>query len=155
MRLSLRPAPRALVVALALSVSLAAAGCGKSTGSVSGKVYYKNALLKGGKVIFLLANGQSAVAEIREDGSYAFDKPLATGPAKVAVVTSLLKPAGRGGPRQNTPPADAAFKPNNGLDPAEKARRYTAIPAKYEDPKQSGKDYTVVSGKQEFELKLD
>jgi len=146
---------RALVL-LALAVSLGAFGCSKPTGTVSGKVSYKNSPLKGGNVIFLMADGKTEIAEIQEDGSYNFPKPIPAGPVKIGVQTSFLKPGGRfGGPRSNPPPADAEHPPNKGPDPAEMAKKYVYIPEKYETPESSGKEYTVTTGKQECPINLD
>ncbi len=91
MRLSPRLISRALVGLAAIAVCLAAAGCAKPTGSVSGKVYYNDTLLKGGHVIFAKVDGQPQWAEIKEDGSYSFDKIVA-GPVKIGVETSTLRP---------------------------------------------------------------
>src|SRR5205085_628371 len=94
MRLSSWGSPGRWLGALALVVGLAVVGCGGKggTGTVSGKVTYKGAPLKGGRVGFATANKQNVVADIGEDGSYtAPDVP--TGPAKVTVVTSYLAQA--------------------------------------------------------------
>jgi hypothetical protein len=160
MRLSPSQTSRAFLAVLALAVSFCAAGCSKPNGTVTGKVYYKDKVVKGGNVIFAPATGPTVTAEIGEDGSYTIEK-VPAGPVKIAVDTTGYKPPMAGGPgmpperRFNPYPADAKDKPNQVVDPAEKAKRYTALPEKYEDPKNSGKEYTVTSGKQDHDIKLD
>jgi len=138
---------------LAVVVCFAASGCGPSTGSVSGKVYYKDTLLKGGRVQFITADQKGAMAEIGEDGSYTLDK-LALGEAKIAVETDYLKVQGSR-PSYGPPKGGSNAGGYTPPDPKEAAKRYTAIPSKYEDPATSGKTFTVKPGKQEFDIKLD
>jgi hypothetical protein len=158
MRIPSRLTPRLLFVILPLALSLPLAGCGKSTGTVSGKVLYKNAPLKGGKVIYFLENNQTAVSEIQEDGTYKLDKPIPTGTAKVAVITSSLRPqpSGPGGAPRYKPPADMAHPESfTSGDAGASAKRYTAIPMKYETPDQSGLQYTIKTGANDIEIKLE
>jgi hypothetical protein len=147
------PKSRALVI-LAFAVSLGAFGCSKPVGSVKGKVYYKKTALKGGRVIFLKADGQTESSEIQEDGSYNIDKITPVGPVKIAVVTSGLKPNPRGG-RRNPAPADAEHPPNKESDPTEMLKRYIPIPLNYEKPETSNKEYTVTPGSQDYDIQLD
>jgi hypothetical protein len=148
-----------LIIIVALA-PLAACGCGKGTGTVSGKVFYKDKPLKGGSVVFLKADGQSEWAQISEDGSYMFPKPIPTGTVKVGVDnTALRPPLARPGmtpakPHKYSPPPGEK-NPNEQPDPEEMYKRYTPIPDKYVDPKESGKTYDVKSGAQEYDIKLD
>jgi hypothetical protein len=137
---------------LALVLSLSVAGCGAGKGSVSGKVYYKDAPLKGGTVTFLAPDKQSYLAEIQEDGSYLIDK-LPNGEVKIIVETESLKPPSAN-VLKNKPPADAtgAYKPP---DYAARAKRFVPIPERYSDPDQSGLKYTVTRGKQNFDIKME
>jgi hypothetical protein len=145
-------------VLLVLTASFAGAGCAKPTGSVSGKVSYKGAPLKGGHVIFLKADNQSVWADIGEDGSYSFEK-ITAGPVQIGVETSSLKPpvnrpgqpAG-GARRYSAPPGEE--NPNKAPDPEANFKRYVAIPEKYETPQSSGLTYDVKSGKQEHDIPL-
>jgi hypothetical protein len=135
---------------LALAVGVAVAGCGGGgKATVSGKVTYKNAPLKGGRVTFAVA-GKSAQAEIGEDGSYtATDVP--TGKAKVAVQTSYLQQLSRA-PRYKVPEgAPEGYKA--GGDPTA-AKRFVKIPDNYEDPEQSGLTLDVKSGAQTHDIEL-
>jgi hypothetical protein len=157
MRLSPTHTSRALTLLVAAAVGLGTAGCSKPVGSLSGKVTYKGKEVKGGNVIFLKADGQTVWAPIKEDGTYSVDK-IPAGPVKVGVETSSLKPKNAPGqaPRRSNPaPADAQNQPKQMDDPVELAKRYVAIPDKYEDPKTSGKEYTVTPGKQTFDIPLD
>ncbi len=157
MRASPRHVSRLLAVLAAFAAALVVTGCGNPVGSVSGKVTYKGTALKGGNVVFAKANGQNEWAEIQEDGSYKFDK-IPAGPVKVAVVTSSLKPPrqlpGQGQARANNPPPGQE-NPNKSESAADRAKRYVAIPDKYEDPKTSGKEYTVKSGNQTYDITLE
>jgi hypothetical protein len=131
---------------------LAVAGCGGGAkGKVSGKVYYKDAPLKGGNVTFVAADKQSYLAEILEDGSYEVEK-LPPGEVKIAVETTSLRPPNANVLR-NKPPADAggSYKPP---DYEARAKRFVAIPERYSDPDHSGLMYTVKKGKQEYDIKL-
>jgi hypothetical protein len=110
--------------------------------------------LKGGEVLLLQPNKQSVSSEIKEDGSYSFDKVVA-GQCKVAVKTSQFKPPTGGARRFNPPPADAQGQHKQSMTPEEMAKRYTAIPENYEDPTTSNKEITVKSGKQEIDINLD
>lgn len=145
------------VVVLAFAASLGAAGCGKSTGSLSGKVYYKGAPLKGGHVIFACADGKTEQPEIGEDGSYRIDK-LPVGVVKVGVETDTLKPKGvapgMAGPVKYAPPSGME-NPNQAPDPAQMAKRYVPIPEKYADPQSSGLTFTVKPGSQPYDINLD
>jgi hypothetical protein len=129
-------------------------GCSSSTGTVSGKVYYKNAPLKGGHVAFVAADKRSSTAEIKEDGSYTIEK-LAIGEATISVETKSLKPPDRSTPQYAPPPG---MQPPGGYAPPDRtalAKRYVAIPDRYADAEKSGLKYTVVGGKQEHDIKLD
>jgi hypothetical protein len=140
------------VAFLALLVALGQAGCGGSKGTVSGTVYYKDAPLKGGTVTFVGKDNASFLAEIGEDGSYALAK-VPPGEVSITVETSSLRPPNPNVMR-NRPPADAqgGYKPP---DYEEKAKRFTPIPGRYADPGQSGLKYTVKSGKQQHDIKLE
>jgi hypothetical protein len=153
MRLSPWAGPGWWLGALALVVSLTVVGCGgRGKGTVTGKVTYKGAPLKGGKVAFAAANKQNVIAEIEQDGSYTADD-VPAGPAKVTVLTSYLKQASRA-PRYQ-PPKDAKVPEGYkmGGDPND-AKRYVKIPDNYEDPDQSGLNLDVKSGPQPFNIDL-
>jgi hypothetical protein len=137
---------------LALALALGVAGCGGgSKASVSGKVYYKEAPLKGGNVTFVGPNNQSYLAEIQKDGSYTVEK-LPPGEFKIAVETNSLKPP-NAFVLKNKPPADAGggYKPP---DYEARAKRFVPIPERYMNPDQSGLAYAAKGGKQAYDIKL-
>jgi hypothetical protein len=153
-----------LVGLLALAGALAVAGCGGSTGTVTGTVTYQSKPLKGGIVMFTPAGGgQSPVAfNINEDGTYtATGVPV--GEATITVDTAYLKSQARGEmggnapkyePPQGAPEGGApAYKPPS--DAGANARKYVWIPTKYADPAQSGLKYTVTGGSQKKDIPLD
>jgi hypothetical protein len=138
-----------------LGISLAAAGCdGSSTATITGKVYYNDAPLKGGNVSFMTKDQKVIrLSEISEDGSYTIEK-MPTGEALITVETSGLKPPAQKMPANKPPPGvepPAGYKP---LDFEERAKRYVPIPDRYSDPKQSGLTYQVQKGKQQHDIKL-
>jgi hypothetical protein len=146
------PHRRAGVILLAFLVG--AVGCGgRSPGTVSGKVYLKDKPLKGGTVTFLTADKKvSQLAKIGEDGSYTIEN-FPSGPAKIGVETKSLKQAASA-PRNAPPPGQKAPSSSTSPDPKEMLKRYVAIPEKYAEPTGSGLEYTVLSGKQPFDIKL-
>jgi hypothetical protein len=131
-----------------------AAGCGKPTGSVAGKVFYKGQPLKGGTVVFVTVDGKTGGrSDIAEDGSYSIaDVPL--GDVRITVETKSQKPnpmqarAGAAMPK-DIPPEAAGFKGNN------KGDRYIPIPDKYSEIESSQLIYTVIAGKQDHPIELN
>ena len=153
MRVSSRRSGLRLAGVFLLATSFGLLGCGSSSpGTVSGKVYLKDKLLKGGNVTFLTADKKiSQSAKIGEDGSYTIEN-IPAGPIKIAVETMSLKQAASV-PRNNAPPGQKS--PNSSaVDPKELMKRYVPIPEKYADPSESGLEYTVKSGKQDHDIKL-
>jgi hemoglobin len=108
---------------------------------VAGKVTYNGKPLPGGFVLFQSADGKTARAEIKEDGTYRADA-LAPGDYKVGVDTESLKPKG--------PPDDKAKPPD-----AKGGLKYLPVPAKYRDPTTSGLTLTVNKGEQTHDIALD
>jgi hypothetical protein len=136
----------------ALLLAFLVAGCGgPATGTVSGKVSYKDTPLKGGRVTFVCAGNKSASGEIDEEGKYTIEK-VPVGEAKIVVETEYLKPRVR--QYQYTAPADnkGDYKPP---DFAANAKKYVQIPDKYTDADNTDKKLTVKSGSQQFDIKLD
>jgi hypothetical protein len=154
MRLSPWSGPGKWLGALALLVALAVVGCGGGVGkgTVSGKVTYKGAPLKGGRVAFSTSNNQAVMADIGEDGSYTTPE-MTTGPAKISVQTSYMKQMVR--VPANRPPKDQKMPEGYqmGGDP-EAAKHYVAIPAQYEKADTSGLTYDVKRGSQNHDINL-
>jgi hypothetical protein len=157
MRLSPRSGLGGLLVALVFAASFGAVGCGSSTGTVSGKVYYKNTPLKGGSVVFWSADKTvSKSGQIGEDGSYKVEKVPAQ-EMTVCVDTSTLKPAmgSKAPPKYNAPPGMTMPGAEKRTYRAEMATRYVWIPDDYSKPEKSTKKYKVTSGAQEYDIKLE
>ncbi len=121
----------AAVLALALS------GCGGRTGEVSGTVRFGGRPLSTGWVSFASQTKAGIVVSslIREDGGYEVaDCPL--GPAKIAV--KITAPHGGRGP------VGAKAVPGG----------VPEIPARYANADKSGLDYTVLPGRQRYDIRL-
>jgi hypothetical protein len=149
-------------------IVLAAAGCGRKTGTVSGKVTLNGEPLKGGNVSFVRSDGvPTKSGTIAEDGTYKIED-VPVGNATVVVETSSLKPMfGGGGAKgpggkpgggvapKNEPPPGAQvgehYQPGSAPNNAE---RYVAIPAKYEDAAQTSLHYEVKAGPQDYPIPL-
>lgn len=142
-------------VGFAVLVSaMGTAGCGSSTGTVSGKVSYKNTMLKGGNVSFISIDKKfNKLAEIQEDGSYKVEK-VPVGEMIICVDTSSLRPTGVKMPKYAPPPGmeSSGYKPGTIED---KSKRYVPVPPDYANPDKSKLRYTVTSGSQEHDIKLD
>lgn len=135
---------------------LGAAGCGSPTGTVSGKVYYQDKLLKGGNVTFIHAEQKkSCMATIQEDGSYKVEK-VPAGEVTITVETQSLKPVGGGNLPTYAPPpgmeSPGGYKPPN---LAANAKRYVPIPLDYAIPERSKLKYTVQGGSHDHDIKMD
>lgn len=130
-------------------------GCGgKSKGTVTGKVYYGDTLVRGGHVIFLSADGKTAYpSEIDKDGNYKVPG-FPVGEAMISVETESMNR--KQNSRQNLPPpgTQTDYKGSGGVSPEEALARYTWIPLRYNDTKTSRLTYTVKPGSQEYDIKL-
>ena len=155
MRLSCRDQMRWGWMLLAVGVSAGVAGCGPSTGNVSGKVLYKGAPLNGGVVTFAGEDGKNPqIAQIAEDGSYSVEK-IPVGPVKITVATKSSVKQGKQ-PRKNLPPTNVTPPPGYiPQDASDGGKPLVEIPAKYSDSEKSGLTYTVTSGSQSYDIKLD
>jgi hypothetical protein len=143
---------------LGLAATIGLSGCGGSSGSIAGKVYYKGQLVKGGNVQFVASDGSARSSPIGEDGTYTIDK-MRLGDAKISVDTSSFKPQkgvfAYGSKPMKPPPGQpegSGYKPP---DTQELAKRYVEIPEKYSDPNKSGLTYTVKSGRQDYDIKME
>jgi hypothetical protein len=117
--------------------ALTLAGCGRGTGTVSGKVTLNGTALPGGLVTVHDAEGQPRNGPINKDGTYLVSN-ITPGPAKISIMTLSTMPNLR--------------DPNpTGKDPL---GPYVAIPAKYQDPSSSGFTLEVKSGSQPYDLSM-
>jgi hypothetical protein len=124
-----------LLVAL---IGLASAGCGGSTGHVSGEVTYQGKPLPVGTVVFFgSGEGSPQSTAMIANGKYeATDVPL--GAVEVTVSTPE--------PRATPDPLAPAGTPQVEVVP---------IPKKYEIKGTSGLNLTVTGGSQTFDIKLE
>ncbi|HSQ56619.1 MAG TPA: hypothetical protein VLM40_12825 [Gemmata sp.] len=157
-----------------LCTTLLLAGCGKSSGSVSGKVSYQGKALKGGSVSFVSEDGgRSFAGPIKEDGTYTIPD-LLSGEYKVCVETSSLnmrggqkgpKYAGSSGgkaaiPTDKGPPPGApipeGYTPSNPAAAKADAvqKRFIPIPDKYAKPDTTDITYSFKGGNETYNIDL-
>jgi hypothetical protein len=150
-----------LCAVLTLTVSVFfLTGCGRSTGSLSGKVRYQTTMLKGGFVSFISTEGQqSYTANIAEDGGYALSNVTA-GKFKVVVDTKSLKGdmsvGGGGGSKKPAKAENASDIPANASNPntAKNAQRFVSIPDKYQNLDTTDVEYEFKGGTQTYDIEL-
>jgi hypothetical protein len=131
-------------------VVLAAAGCGSSsTGTVSGKVYVNDVLVKGGTITFFGADNKGIPTKIGEDGSYTVEN-LAVGKAKICVDTSWLDPAKKKVYSYAPPPGKKDLPGPSTTS----AGTFVAIPAKYADPQKTDLTLEVKGGRQSHDVRM-
>jgi hypothetical protein len=128
-------------------VVLAVAGCGRSTGHVTGQVTYKGQPLPSGTVLFHGPDGATGHSAIWPDGRYEV-RDVPVGPWKITVQSHGRLPQGfaRGALRD----PDFKMSPREAL----KVLQHVGIPKKLADPAQSGLAYTVKAGKQRYDIAL-
>jgi len=141
------------LVGLFTAVALiAVTGCGESTGSVQGKVYYQDTLVTAGSVAFTAPDEKVASAEIQPDGSYNIPK-VSTGLSKIAVMPALsvtMPPEGK----MMDPAKMGAADKGKGTGTEVSKGKTVPIPVKYADAQKSGLTFTVKAGPQEHDIKL-
>ncbi|HKI31858.1 MAG TPA: hypothetical protein VKA46_08315 [Gemmataceae bacterium] len=135
---------------LLLAAAVGVGGCGPSTGAVTGKVYYGEVLLKGGKVTFVGVDGKGATTGIHGDGSYTLDK-LPVGTVKICVDTSYLDPKRRKIYAYEPPAGKKVDLPGS---PEASPEFYVAIPPKYADPETTDLTCEVTRGSQEYDIRM-
>jgi hypothetical protein len=134
---------RRVFLGCAVFLILAGTGCGPRLGHVTGKVLYNNKPLPSGTVLFVGPEGsRRGFSPIGPDGTYRIEN-VPVGPVKIAVVSEPRVPPGL--MRGQAP----------GPQPPDQAKNdYVPIPARYENPNQSGLTYTVESGRHTKDLTL-
>ena len=143
---------RLLGAIVVLAVGVSAAGCGGSSATVSGKVSYKDQIVKGGSVVFLGANNWTGTSRIAEDGAYSIaNVPL--GKVQITVETKTAKPNPMMS-KMPKPPEGTPLPPGTMYDAAGRKDRYVEIPDNYADKDRSGLTYEVTSGKQVHNIEL-
>jgi hypothetical protein len=128
------------LLALAL-LALAVSGCGKSAGSVSGKVFYQGKPLPGGNVNFMSEGPNSTVktSEIKSDGSYSVSG-LPVGPAKITV--------------QGLTARRLAQLPGQGEKSDQGEQKEVFVPPQYSNAEKSGLKLDVKGGAQNLDIEL-
>jgi hypothetical protein len=150
------PAGRSFAVALTLTALSLLPGCG-GTGEISGKVYYKDKVVTSGFVTLVSSDGVARNSEITEDGSYRIPR-VPAGEAKIAVSSPPLDPSKGSRPMpKRTPPKDVkAAPPEEGPTFTENQKKtWREIPAHYSDITKSRQTFTVTSGANSHDIKLD
>jgi hypothetical protein len=127
------------VAALALLAAAALAGCHSNRPlTITGKVTLKGRPLPSGIVRFFYGTDRQSMATVETDGTFAVtDVP--PGPVTVTV----------------EPDPQASKHRSMGGGANEPAPKPVAIPRKYADPKTSGLEYTISSGTNKLEVKLE
>lgn len=144
-------APRRTALAGLLVALACAAGCGEREGSVTGRVTFRDAPLRGGAVILFCEGQQIAHGAIDQDGRYEIPRvPL--GPARATVrvpapVKELLRH------RVPFPPVHNGPVGLNKQSPGA-AAKIPPIPPRYEVPEESGLTLTVGAGETVFDIAL-
>jgi hypothetical protein len=130
------------------AAAVAMVGCSPSSGTVSGKVYYGDELVKAGTVTFFCADGRGIRTGIRADGSYTVEQvPLGT--ARVCVDTSALDPKKK--PPYSPPPGKKVDLPGaNEPDPS----LYVAVPPRYATAETTDLTCEVAGGSQSYTVKM-
>jgi hypothetical protein len=125
-----------------LVLTALAAGCGPRFGDVAGKVSFQGQPLTTGTIAFYDQANGVASSPIQADGTYAVHKVRA-GPVRITVAMptgiSFAGPQGPGaGPLLPFLPPAVPW-----------------LPARYQDPEQSGLTFEVEPGTQEFDVALE
>jgi hypothetical protein len=140
-----RPRPPSALQVLLLSLSpclLLLLGCGKSGGTVTGKVSYRGHAVTYGSVIFVSTDGTTQSGGIESDGSYTV-KRVVPGSAKIGVVAR--------DPAKRRVMLDASHQASRAEKAAAMKRHsdesWFPLPRKFEDPDKSGLSCTVAGGR--------
>lgn len=126
------------MVALLL-LTLALLGCGKGTGSVTGRVAHKGKALAGGTVTLVSEGGIRVTGRINPDGTYKIDE-VPVGIVKIAVKASNSP---------GLPPVLVPWAPEDG-----EAEASSDIPASYADADKSGLTIVVAAGQLAHDIDL-
>ena len=122
----------------------ALSGCGKSIATVEGKITYQGKPLSTGEIHFFGEDKSCRSGVIGSDGSYVVSAcPI--GKAKVAIVSKTLK---------DLPNIDISKLDPAALEKLGPPTWVAVVPAKYNNPAQSGLEYVVRSGKQRIDIAL-
>jgi hypothetical protein len=145
---------------------LAISGCGRSQGTVTGSVKYKDKTVKMGNVAFFPKQGPPIYANIKNDGTY---EAVGVPAGEATVTVNSADPRGelgdtpRGGPGAGRGGGDVGEGPGmplprrglpaTPLDP-KLVKDWVAIPTTYTDILTTPLAFTVKSGKNEFPIEI-
>jgi hypothetical protein len=134
-----------LALLLVLASSAGVLGCGKKTGTVSGKVTYHNKSVTSGEVFFLSQDGKTgAHAPVQPDGTYkVINVPLGT--MKVGLQNPPLTVPDHDKSMADSPEIKEAVK---------RVALYVPTPPKYADIDQSGLTTEVKPGENTYNVDL-
>jgi hypothetical protein len=134
---------RCLRAALLVLGLLLVAGCGKSTGTITGKVRLGEDLVTFGDVAFITEDSQVKRANIQPNGTYEV-RDCPTGPVTITVRTYPLPPT--------VQPPDATNAPST--KPTDTGARFVPISERYAEQATSDLHYTVQPGAQTYDIPL-
>src|SRR5262245_1066371 len=134
----------AFFAALLIVITSALAGCGGSSGTVSGSVRYRGEIVTAGVVAFFGSDGKVTSAPISRDGRYeAPDVPLRD------VQGAVSKPPP--GPSKEVAAKHPMMKRRGYVPSDEKA---ISVPARYSRPGTSALRLTVTGGSQNYDIEM-
>jgi hypothetical protein len=111
-------------------------GCSEPTGTISGKVTYKDAPVTTGSITFLMkSKGNAQEAKLDATGTYTMATPMPAGTYQAFY----------------TPPPPEPQDPSKGGRPAVVK---SAVPAKYQSPETSQLSFEVKSGKNDIPIAI-
>ena len=141
-----------LLPSLPLLAVLALVGCGPSTGSVSGKVTYKDKALPGGMVTFVGSDQRVKSTPIGADGTYTIDG-VTVGTAKISVAPPVPLPKMPKGMKMDAAKMGGAPTDTAGAAPPADVKPIF-LPQHYQDPETSKLTFPIAKGKQNHNIEL-
>jgi hypothetical protein len=134
-------------------------GCSRPVGEVSGSVYFKEKVVTSGSVTMVGADGVPKRAEIAEDGSFVL-AGVPVGEATIAVSSppfdpkkGTREPPTRVDPETGKPIATPNTQARIATD--EQRRTWREIPVHFSDVTKSNLKYTVTTGPNSHDIKLE
>jgi hypothetical protein len=146
-------------VAVAATVLVTTAGCGRPHSKVHGVITYQGKPLKGGTIILVGPDNRTYPARIGSDGSYHIAS-VPRGEIHVSIQTEPPSPPPR--PQPGAKDSDAFAKTASNLDDQAKGgggqpaapAAYIMVPARYNDPSQSGLSFELTEADQDYSVDL-
>jgi hypothetical protein len=142
--------------ALPLLLALAAVGCGRPVGNVSGKILYKGSPVAMGSVVLVDTDGIPHSGRIEDDGTFVIAE-VPAGTVKVAVQSP---DPGRPLRETDLPPSQTplmqkmkGMKIDLGGAKGDR-KKWRRLPKQYEDPNTSGLTLSVRKGENSQDIEL-